>query len=453
MTQAERDGSVDVLVVSGSGAGIGHFHPIAAFAQQLTDPSKIVFTVNQDTDNPVRQKLIEDGMRFVEWQPSPEHGLLSRSFTVLRQQATRRWAPWLAARGTDLDLPGRSSRFVFALASAIRPLEASRRSTGEQLNKMLRDLRPRLVLAEGYDEWLSVLCGHRGIPWARYTTGPVSEPHPSRPVQPAGIDPRLSGFDRVANSILYGVARLRESTATRRIRRSAEEMGVSGQSPPMERFAFTSRQLDDHSALATTWKYVGLSPYSAPAEWWEFDGGSNRDSLLVTWGSGRVGGELTLLQKLIPVLDEFAASHRVVVQSSDPKARELLATGLANRPSVIVQSPNRDPQYEEYQRALLVIGHGGYGTINESVAFGAPVLILPETVADRMETARRVMHGGVGRTINRYATSVELLRQAVADAMTSSEIAAATERVGADLRDRRAMLDLVGELQHAMDAQ
>jgi UDP:flavonoid glycosyltransferase YjiC (YdhE family) len=217
--------------------------------------------------------------------------------------------------------------------------------------------------------------------------------------------------------------------------------------PPTACIAFAAASLDDHASTPAAWRYVGLSPYHPPQRWWSEEDPPERDTVLVTWGSGRVGGERELLGQLIPVLIELSHDLRIVVQSADSEVREMVEVQFSGEGRVETQTPNRDPQYDLYRRARLVIGHGGYGTINEALAFGAPVLVLPELVADRMETARRVHRAGVGASLNRYTATTSSLRTTVHRILAEPAIQCAVEHVGADLRDRSPSEQVLDQLR------
>ena len=151
------------------------------------------------------------------------------------------------------------------------------------------------------------------------------------------------------------------------------------------------------------------------------------------------------------MLVELSRTHRVVVQSGDASHRELMSEALVDAPEVLVLPPDRAPQYDEYRRARLVISHGGYGTINEAVAFGSPILVLPELVADRMETARRVLFAGVGRSVNRYTATTASLRTTVMDVLGDDDVRSAVASVGADLRDRRGREEMLDRLRSEIE--
>ncbi len=435
MSPSDRS-PVDVLVLAGS--GVGHYHPVAAFVSRLTTPDRIVIAAALGPNHPARRKVLRDGMGFVEWSADLEHGATTRALTFLRRTLVRRVAPRLAAIGPAAPLPNLASRSTFALASLLRPIEEGRASRGMQLDALLAELRPRLLLTEGHDEWASVLCARHGVTWVRYTTSPVSAPSRRRPTEPAGLDPGLRGAERLTNLVLWSAGCARRALVRRRVTRASTGSDRRGRSYPLFRLAFSSASIDDHSAVPTGWTYVGLSPYRAPDHWWKSAPTSRgRDTILVTWGSGRVAGERELLEKLLPALHDAAPWARIVLRSGDPAVRERVTSSRSTPSHVEVTAPAEDPQYDEYRRCALVVGHGGYGTINEAVAFGSPVLVLPELVADRMETARRVLHARVGSSLDRYNASTESLRSEVERLLADDSVRQSVRVAGAELRDRR----------------
>jgi zeaxanthin glucosyltransferase len=70
------------------------------------------------------------------------------------------------------------------------------------------------------------------------------------------------------------------------------------------------------------------------------------------------------------------------------------------------------PQLELIQRAALTISHGGLNTALESLAEGAPMVVLP-VAYDQPGVGTRVEWSGVGRTIPIAALTVDRLRDAV----------------------------------------
>jgi len=80
------------------------------------------------------------------------------------------------------------------------------------------------------------------------------------------------------------------------------------------------------------------------------------------------------------------------------------------------------PAYDIYQNSRLVISHGGYNTVLESLYFGCPVLLIPNIAADRMEVARRAIENGYGHCINYYLLDPENFHTRIKDLLENPKI-------------------------------
>ena len=80
------------------------------------------------------------------------------------------------------------------------------------------------------------------------------------------------------------------------------------------------------------------------------------------------------------------------------------------------------PAYDIYQKARLVISHGGYNTVLESLYFGCPILLIPNIVADRMEVGRRTIENGYGHCINYNWLDSENFHKRIKDLLENPEI-------------------------------
>jgi MGT family glycosyltransferase len=85
-----------------------------------------------------------------------------------------------------------------------------------------------------------------------------------------------------------------------------------------------------------------------------------------------------------------------------------LLGGLPGDPVVVGYAP----QLELIERSALTISHGGLNTVLESLAQGAPMVVLPVTY-DQPGVGARVEWSGVGRSIPVGRLTVERLRDAV----------------------------------------
>jgi len=322
------------------------------------------------------------------------------------------------------------------------------------LDAVLTVLRPRPALTESNEAWCERLAASHSLEWALYTTGPVSTVVRGRPVGPAGFPPAMGPGTRAANAVVRTAKQLRRAGSRRRVRRVAESLGHHGRRAPIATFAFSVAELDAYPGLpGHDFEYVGLFPYRAPA-WWSPDmlgdiDESERTSLVVTWGSGEHADDATFFDRLLPALVELAEDRDVVVLSSQPEVHRCVTA--AGRGSLVATDRHNGPPYDLFRRAAAVVTHGGYGTIKEAVALGAAVLVTPEVVADRMETAQRVLVSGVGRSVNRATVDTAALRAALHQVLHDPEVRAKVATVGATLRDDARHGDLTARLRAAIN--
>ncbi len=427
--------SHDVLVLAG--AGVGHYHPIAGFLSQLGEGRRIALSAQVPSDHPLVEKAAADGFTFVEWPAAPSGGSGGRLLRAARRTLVCRVVPWSARRGDQAaPLPSTACRTAFALSTLVAPLDDVRSARGAAIDELVRRTGARLVLSEGNEDWMPVVAAAHGIDWAYYTTGPVLTVTRGRPVGPAGFAPLPRGGERWADVVLRGAKQLRNRRRARVLDRSAATAGFGPERrEPRVKLSFSVAELDDHPGLAShTVEYAGLFPYRAPA-WWPTDGEpvrrGERDTVLWSGGSGDGATEARFVEQLVPALGRLAATTRVLVLTSDDRLRSRLAAV----PGVEVRPPGDAPPYDDLARARLVITHGGYGTIKEAVASGAPVLVAAQVVADRMETSRRVLTSGVGASVNRATVTSAQLTYVIDDLLADDRVAQRVEAVGRALRD------------------
>lgn len=86
------------------------------------------------------------------------------------------------------------------------------------------------------------------------------------------------------------------------------------------------------------------------------------------------------------------------------------------------------PQLELLERAELMIGHGGLGTVKECAYHGVPMLVLPLS-RDQPDNARRVEHHRIGVAQDPATATAESLLAAVRRLLADAEIAEACARM------------------------
>jgi UDP:flavonoid glycosyltransferase YjiC (YdhE family) len=448
--QAASPGSssdTDVLVVVGP--GLGHYHPIAPMLLELAEPSRIALVVTVPNPHPLRERIQEDGFRVVDLGNTATVGRADRALRMASRWTSRRLATAVARRGrAGAAMPPSASRLLFALASNITPLAGTRAGAIAVLDRLVAEHAPRLLLGDDHPE-LGYLATRHGLPWATYTTGPVSRLDRGHPVSPAGFAPQPGGPERLANALIATVTRVRRRRAGRLLERCFPD--VAEPAAPLARFAFGAPSIDAYPGFGPhTHEYVGTSYYRLTGP--VVRGSDEPDTILVAPGTAAGANPLerSLLYELLPVLVELADEYEVVVQSNDDTVRATV-DGARFDSRLRAVAPTPAPLYDVYRRLRLTIGHGGYGTINESVAFGAPILTVPELRGDRMETAQRVQSSGVGATTNRYAATTESLRRTIRDLLEDTSVMTNVERASRELRDRSVRSSVVRRLQAVLE--
>ncbi|MDB5448744.1 MAG: hypothetical protein JWQ97_4061 [Phenylobacterium sp.] len=135
--------------------------------------------------------------------------------------------------------------------------------------------------------------------------------------------------------------------------------------------------------------------------------------------------------------DHAAVLQRVLDGLAALPVRVLLTTGEAIDPAELSAPSNAAvmrwaPHVAVMRRAVLVVTHGGHGTVIRALAQGLPSLILPHG-RDQDDNARRVSERGAGLSLPASASAAEI---AVAARRLLDEPAfrAAAERLGAAVR-------------------
>jgi MGT family glycosyltransferase len=77
---------------------------------------------------------------------------------------------------------------------------------------------------------------------------------------------------------------------------------------------------------------------------------------------------------------------------------------------------NRVPQLEVLKRTRVFVSHGGMNSINESLYFGVPLVMVPQQVEQGFN-ARRVEKLGAGRLLKSEKITVDSLREAVSQVL------------------------------------
>lgn len=451
MSESSTGEQATAAVVAFVLPGIGHYLPIASLIGELDPAGGVAIAAELPADSPLAARVAADGFTFISITPITASTRTSRPLRALARLLRGRIAPLLAARGRrPIGLPSLPARFAFAMGTQVLPIPHTTPAAGAALGAILDGTRPQLILAEYDSPWFRVLTAERSIPYARYTICPVGALQRGRPSTPAGLDPALPGLQAAMNRVNIAARSLRKRRADRvwRAARAAHLAGNGGslvEADPIATVAFSARSLDDYPRCPQhTYHYVGASLYRLHGP---VTTEGHRDTILITWGSASAPSDAEVLQRLLPALVGFTATLRVAVQTDDPLTRQRIA---AASDQIVLLDSAPGPLYDEYRRARLVIGHGGYGTIIESLCFGAPILTIPLMAADRLETGQRILQAGVGLTLDRYTFGAADATQAIERLLSEPSFVERARLVGADLRDRTERDRLLARLRTAI---
>ena len=117
----------------------------------------------------------------------------------------------------------------------------------------------------------------------------------------------------------------------------------------------------------------------------------------------------------------------------------IVTVGRNNDPAALGPQPDnviiRDfvPQHQILARCDVMVAHGGSGTVLGALAFGLPVLLLPQG-ADQWANAERVVAAGAGRTLLAEELSQAAVRDSVVALMTDPRYRSVADRIREQIR-------------------
>jgi MGT family glycosyltransferase len=130
----------------------------------------------------------------------------------------------------------------------------------------------------------------------------------------------------------------------------------------------------------------------------------------------------------------------------------IVTVGRNNEPAALGPQPAnvivKDfvPQHQILGHCDLVVTHGGSGTILGALAFGLPVLVLPQG-ADQWSNAERVVAAGAGRSLIGDEISKAAIQDTVAMLLADPTFRGAAENIRAQIRSMPAPADVLQALE------
>src|SRR4051794_1951077 len=130
----------------------------------------------------------------------------------------------------------------------------------------------------------------------------------------------------------------------------------------------------------------------------------------------------------------------------------IITVGRQNDPAALGPQPHNVfvhqyiPQGVLLPRCDAVVTHGGAGTTLGALAFGVPLLVLPQG-ADQYANADRVVAAGAGRRLVKHELSAAAIRDALLAVLRDRSYRRAAERIGAEIMDMPDAGQAIGRIE------
>lgn len=162
------------------------------------------------------------------------------------------------------------------------------------------------------------------------------------------------------------------------------------------------------------------------------------------------GYPLVLISFSTTFMDQTDLAGRVLAAVADLPIRVLFTTGPSLRvdglaiPANVTVTPYM-PHGAVLPQVALVITHAGFGTIQESLSAGVPMVCLP-TGRDQPANAARIAELGLGLAISPTSTPEEI-RASVVEALASPQLRTKAERMSRMLRRQDGISAVVEQIE------
>jgi len=154
----------------------------------------------------------------------------------------------------------------------------------------------------------------------------------------------------------------------------------------------------------------------------------------------RLGGMPIVYVTMGTIWNRDLDLFRHVIEAVRDEAVALVVTvGRQNDPAALGPQPDNVvvhryvPQAVVLERCDAVIAHGGSGTTLGALAFGLPLLVIPQG-ADQYSNADWVVAAGAGRQLRRDEVTTPAIRQAVRSLLDEPDYRRAAEGIAAEIR-------------------
>lgn len=203
---------------------------------------------------------------------------------------------------------------------------------------------------------------------------------------------------------------------------------------------YTSREIQPRAETLDSARFIFVGPSVVPranAPAFPFEQLDARPLILISLGT--VFNDRPAFYKTC--LRAFAASNWQIVMSVGPDT-SFAQPGVA--PSNFIVRPFV-PQLELLKRTSVFVSHAGMNSVNESLYYNVPLVMLPQG-ADHPWIAGRISELGAGIRLNREELNAERLRGAVQEVLANPIYKQSAERIGASLRVTGGATQAVNEI-------
>lgn len=420
-----------------AGPGLGHYQPVSELLEEIAGERQVFVAVNLPNESPVMARIRADGFEPIALRSNTSPKRLDRGLGYLARRIERGLVPWLAERAAPgPGMPPLAARVAFASAARMKPLLNCRKSYLDLVHQVIEQTQPTLVLTDiNCGEGVGRVARVHQVEWIEYCTGPLIAGRSLRsPVAP-GLPPIPTLSDMGIRAALITVDRMRTRRANTSCRRAiplaGHNTGRVQPVAPLHRVTFSSDALDAPEGFPSVsgWEHLGVGAFKATTAALEH---RPQKTVFVTMGSSPLGSQGAIPDALLLALEILADEGIAVrIQTSSDHVHEW-ATAHPDLPIDIIP-PSVRPPHGCYQDSDVVVTHGGWGTIRESVAHGVPVLVMPSIRGDRMDTAQRVIRSGVGVVQSPYAIDPQALTALVRFLLTDNVVRDRVRNVAATL--------------------
>jgi MGT family glycosyltransferase len=314
------------------------------------------------------------------------------------------------------------------LTSGLRNLIQRGVHDGPDLEAAIAEHRPDVLLVDSTSYGAITSAEASGLPWALMMPSLLPLKGKGIPPYGLGLRPNTSPVGRLRDAVLWKFAeRMFGKALLPGLNALRKDAGLPAYTTPFDIYDSPDRAIImtgapmeyDRVDLPDTVSLVGPQPWDPPAEAPDYLQADGDPWVLVTCSTEYQGDE-TLARTAVEALRDEPV--RVILTLADaydtaelPEADNLVVERFVPHGPVL-------------ERAAAVVCHAGMGIVSKANLAGVPIVAVPFG-RDQPEVARRVVQSGAGVSLPAQKLTAEKLREAVRQALTMrDQAAAAAER-------------------------